>query len=165
MRLAMPWLSLSEKTVVRVPIDEIFRMRLSALERIIDDQRRRGDYVLACVAYGGDSRSMRIDNLDSLAIVSAKQSVQFHVDACHGSQLAFSELHRRKLRGIERTDSITIGSHKVLWIPNTCSFSLFEESQSLANVATSLDLILKISWSLGQITSFVGSKAFNSLKL
>ncbi|KAK3944993.1 pyridoxal phosphate-dependent transferase [Diplogelasinospora grovesii] len=165
MRSAMSWLSLGEKNVIRVPVDDTFRMQPSALERIIDEQRAQGNYILACVAYAGDSRSMSIDNLDSLATLLAGRDVWFHVDACHGSQLAFSEPHRRKLRGIERADSITIDPHKVLWIPNTCSFVLFKEPRSLANVATNSDLILKTQWSLGQITPFIGSKAFDALKL
>ena len=60
---------------------------------------------------------------------------------------------------------MTIDRHKVLWIPNTCSFVLFKDLASLSNVSTSSDLILKTQWSLGQVTPFIGSKAFDALKL
>lgn len=46
-----------------------------------------------------------------------------------------------------------------------CSFPLFKDPKSLANVSTNSDLILKTQWSLGQITLCVGSKAFDALKL
>jgi L-2,4-diaminobutyrate decarboxylase len=39
------------------------------------------------------------------------------------------------------------------------------DPKSLANISTNSDLILKNQWSLGQITPFVGSKAFDALKL
>jgi L-2,4-diaminobutyrate decarboxylase len=87
------------------------------------------------------------------------------VDACHGSQLAFSRTHRHRIRGIEEADSVTIDPHKVLWIPYMCSFALLKDPKSLANISTNSGLILKKQWSLGQITPCVGSKAFDVLKL
>uniref|UniRef100_UPI00397FF31F pyridoxal-dependent decarboxylase n=1 Tax=Salmonella sp. s59033 TaxID=3159713 RepID=UPI00397FF31F len=60
---------------------------------------------------------MQIDDLDALAKILEDKNVWFHVDACHGSQLAFSEKHRYKLRGIGKADSITIDSHKTMLVP------------------------------------------------
>ena len=60
---------------------------------------------------------MRIDYLDSLADLLQKYNIWFHVDACHGGQLVFSEQHKNKLRGIEKADSITIDPHKALSPP------------------------------------------------
>ena len=164
-RSAMAWLSLGEKNVLRVPVDAEFRMDLQALDSMIDEQRTAGKYIIACVAYAGDSRSMRVDNLDAIATVLNRKSVWFHVDACHGSQLAFSRTHKHKIKGIELADSVTIDPHKVLWIPNTCSFVLFKNPASLSNISTNSDLILKTQWSLGQVTPSIGSKAFDALKL
>jgi L-2,4-diaminobutyrate decarboxylase len=164
-RSAMSWLSLGEANVIRIPVDEEFRIRISCLETSIDEERAKGHYILACVAYAGDSRSMRVDNLDGLAQILEQKNVWFHVDACHGSQLAFSKSHKHKIRGIEKADSVTIDPHKVLWIPNTCSFVLFKDPRTLASISTNSDLILKTQWSLGQITPCIGSKAFDALKL
>jgi L-2,4-diaminobutyrate decarboxylase len=164
-RSGMSWLGMGEKNVVRVPVDDRYCIDQGALEQVIAHEREMGHNILACVAYAGDSRSMRIDKLDSLAEILGKHNIWFHVDACHGSQLAFSERHKHALRGIERADSITIDPHKVLCIPYTCSFVLFKDPTTLANTATSSDLILNTQWSLGQITPFIGSKAFDALKL
>ncbi|RMY20406.1 hypothetical protein D0867_04021 [Hortaea werneckii] len=164
-RSAMSWLGMGENHVVRVPVDGEFRVRLADLEGAIDRGRRAGRCILAFVAYAGDSRSMQIDHLDGIATLLRRKKVWFHVDACHGSQLAFSRNHRHKLAGIENADSVTIDPHKVLWIPNTCSFVLFKDPQRLANISTNSDLILKTQWSLGQVTPCIGSKAFDALKL
>ncbi|RDI83898.1 hypothetical protein Vi05172_g6346 [Venturia inaequalis] len=129
---AMSWLGMGEANVVRVPVDEEFRMQVPCLGKIMNEERDKGQYVLACVAYADDSRSMRVDNLDCLAQMLEEKNVWFHVDACHGSQLAFSEQHKHKLKGIEKADSATIDPHKVLWIPNTCSFVLFKNPKTLA---------------------------------
>ncbi|CZR56713.1 related to glutamic acid decarboxylase [Phialocephala subalpina] len=164
-RSALAWLGMGEANVVRVPVDDLYRIKIDKLERVIKDERAAGHRLLACVAYAGDSRSMRIDNLHDIGAVLRKNKIWFHVDACHGSQLAFSHTHRHKIRGIEEADSVTIDPHKVLWIPYMCSFVLFKDPKSLANVSTNSDLILKTQWSLGQITPCVGSKAFDALKL
>jgi L-2,4-diaminobutyrate decarboxylase len=40
-----------------------------------------------------------------------------HVDAAHGGSAPLSALHRRKLRGIERADSVVWDAHKLLMMP------------------------------------------------
>ena len=164
-RSAMAWLGMGEANVVRVPVDDVHRMIPGPLELHLDEERAVGNRILACIAYAGDSRGMRIDNLDQIGEILRKYKVWFHVDACHGSQLAFSSTHRHKIRGIEKADSVTIDPHKVLFIPYQRSFALFKDPKSLANVSTNSDLILKTQWSLGQITPCIGSKAFDALKL
>lgn len=62
----MSWLGMGEANVVRVPVDEEFRMQVPCLGKIMNEERDKGQYVLACVAYADDSRSMRVDNLDCL---------------------------------------------------------------------------------------------------
>ncbi|KAF2788498.1 PLP-dependent transferase [Melanomma pulvis-pyrius CBS 109.77] len=164
-RSAMAWLGIGEKQVVRVPVDEHFRIRLDGLARCIDNERTNGRRIIACVAYAGDSRTMCVDNFRSIGACLRDKNVWFHVDACHGFQLAFSHSHRHKLEGIDMADSITIDPHKVLWTPSTCSLVLFKNPEDLTSVSTDSDLILRTQWSLGQITPFVGSKAFDALKL
>lgn len=164
-RSSMSWLSLGEQNVIRIPVDNEFRMDQDALKRTIDQERDRGNHILACVAYAGDSRSMRIDELNALATILRAKNVWFHVDACHGSQLVFSERHRHKLRGIEKADSITIDPHKTMVLPYNCSFVLFRDPNVHAATSTNSDLILNTQWSLGRVSPFIGSKAFDALKL
>lgn len=130
-RSAMSWLSMGEENITRVPVDDEFRMKLDMLEQCIEDERAKGRFILACVAYAGDSRSMRVDNLKAIGELLQKKKVWFHVDACHGSQLAFSQKHRHTIEGIQLADSVTIDPHKVLWIPNTCSFVLLKTREDL----------------------------------
>ncbi|KAJ7461341.1 pyridoxal phosphate-dependent transferase [Mycena galericulata] len=141
-RSTMGWLSLGEQNVIRVPVDDQFRMNQNALKGIINEQRDQGNHILACVAYAGDSRSKRIDNLDSLTAILQKEDIWFHIYACHGSQLAFSNKHKHKLRGIEKADSNTVDPHKALNLPYTCSFVLFKDPTAHAATATNSDLIL-----------------------
>ena len=79
---------------------------------------------------------MCIDNLEAIAERLSRKKVWLHVNAYHGSQLAFSHKHKHKIKGIGLANSITIDPHKVFWTPNTCSFVLFGNPYSLANIST-----------------------------
>ncbi|PGH09420.1 hypothetical protein AJ80_07695 [Polytolypa hystricis UAMH7299] len=72
-------------------------MHLDELERCSDRERALGNHVPGCVAYAGDSRSMRIDNLGAIGQRLRSSNIWSHVDACHGSMLAFSRKHRHKI--------------------------------------------------------------------
>ncbi|CAF3446672.1 unnamed protein product [Fusarium graminearum] len=145
-RSAMAWLSLGEKNVIRVPVDSKFHMDREALKQIIDRERECGNIIMA-------------------SKILEDKNVWFHVDACHGSQLAFSEKHRYKLRGIGKADSITIDSHKTMLVPYNCSLILFRDPSTHVALSTNSDLILNTQWSLGRVTPFIGSKAFDALKI
>jgi glutamate/tyrosine decarboxylase-like PLP-dependent enzyme len=88
-RSAMAWLRMGEANVVRVPVDDVYRMKIHELERVIKEEGAAGHYLLGCVAYAGDSRSMRIDNLHDIGVVSHKHKVWFHVNACMAANLPF----------------------------------------------------------------------------
>ena len=92
----MAWLVLGEENVVRIQVADVFRMKLNEITRCIDEERVKGNFVLACVAY---ARSMRVDNLDSIADRLREKDVWFHVDAYHGNQIAFSHKHRHEMKG------------------------------------------------------------------
>ncbi|KAJ4233620.1 hypothetical protein NW760_005068 [Fusarium oxysporum] len=120
---------------------------------------------MACVAYAGDPTCLKIDSLHGLSQILQEKDIWFHVDACHGSQLAFSEQHRYKLRGIEKADSITIEPQQAMLIPYDCSLVLFREPSTQASLSTNSDSISNAQWSFGWTGPFTGSKAFNSLKI
>ncbi len=164
-KMAMAWLGIGQDNLIEVPITQDFRLDQIELNRIIETESSEGNRIFACIAYAGDSRTMAVDDLSTLANILAKAKIHFHIDACHGLQLLFSQKHRSKMSGAELADSITFDPHKVLWIPYCSSFVLFKNTKDLAQIASASDLITKEKWSLGQTTPFLGSKDFHSLKL
>lgn len=164
-RCSLSWLGLGEKSILESKINSNYKFDFEELKNTIRKSRDRGEIIMAVIAYAGDSRLQSIDNLDKLADLCSKNNLWFHVDACHGLQLLFSDKLRTRLQGIERADSVTLDPHKVLWIPYNLSYVVFKEPKSLEAIGSSSDLITKERWALGQYTPFVGSKSFNSLKL
>ncbi|CVK93363.1 related to glutamic acid decarboxylase [Fusarium proliferatum] len=120
---------------------------------------------MACVAYAGDPTCLRIDDICGLSQIPKEKDIWFHVDACRGSQLAFSERHRHKLRGIEKADSFTVDLQQAMLIPYDCSLVLFREHSTQASLSIDSDSISNARWSFGETGPFAGSRAFDSLKL
>ncbi|KAF5712901.1 glutamic acid decarboxylase [Fusarium mundagurra] len=166
-RSAMAIMSLGEENILPIPVDAEFRMDQEALKRIIDQEENLGNIVMACVAYAGDPTYLRIDDLHGLSQILQEKDIWFHVDACHGSQLAFSERHRYKLRGIEKADSITVDPQQAMLIPYDCSLVLFREPSTQASLSADSDSIFNSNaqWSFGNNSPFAGPRAFNSLKI
>jgi L-2,4-diaminobutyrate decarboxylase len=144
----MTMISLGEENIIPVPVDANFHMDQEALRRIIDQERNLGNTIMTCVAYAGNPTSLKTDDLHGLAQKPQEQGIWFHVDACHGSQLAFLEQHRYKLRGIKKADSTTIDPQQTIQIPYDCSLVLFREPSTQVTLLTNSDSIPNAQWPL-----------------
>ena len=143
---------------------ENFRYNLDALEEVL---KCNSEDIMAIVAYAGDSRTMTVDNLDAIVELRNKLAPRawLHADACHGFSLGFSRRLKSMISGIDQFDSISMDPHKVMLIPYTISALLVRDPEALKGIATESDLIMKEDYAFGQMTPFVGSKAWISLKL
>ncbi len=148
--------------IVEVDTDG-FRYDLSALRKALLEYKGR---VSSVVAYVGDSRTMTIDNLNGIADLrdEVDPNIWLHADACHGFSLGFSSKLKHKIEGIERFDSITTDPHKVMNIPYTMSALLLKNPQKIKTAASLSDLIMQEQYAWGQVTPFIGSKSWISLK-
>ncbi|MBD3361268.1 pyridoxal-dependent decarboxylase [Candidatus Woesearchaeota archaeon] len=160
---ALGWLALGKNNLIEVETTSEFKIDQGDL---LDKIRscKKDDVLLALVAYAGDSRTMTIDDFPSLSNIAQEYGMWFHIDACHGLSLCFSDKMREKVKGIECADSVTIDPHKVLFVPYTSSYVLAKDPKKFELVSGVSDLITQESFSFGQITPLFGSRAFNSLK-
>lgn len=141
-----------------------FRYDIDALKKTLIDNKGN---IMSVVVYAGDSRTMTIENLKDVhdLVKSIDDKIWLHVDACHGFSLAFSEKHKKKLNGIELYDSISTDPHKVLTIPYCISALLLKDPGKMKLITSTSDLIMQEDYAFGQITPFIGSKSWVSLKL
>lgn len=141
-----------------------FRYDLTALESALVEHKGS---VMALIAYAGDSRTMTVDNLSDIAALTRRidPTIWLHADACHGFSLGFSNTLRHKIKGIEDFDSISADPHKVMLTPYTVSALLVREPKSMRTITSKSDLIMQERFAFGQITPFLGSKSWLSLKL
>jgi len=141
-----------------------FRYDLDALKDALEKNRGK---IMCVVAYVGDSRTMTIENLKEVhrIVKEFDSNIWLHADACHGFSLAFSEKLKSKISGIELFDSVSTDPHKVLAIPYCVSALLVKEPEKFKLITSSSDLIMQEDYAWGQVTPFIGSKSWVSLKI
>lgn len=123
--------------------------------------------VMAVVAYAGDSRTQTIDDLRGIADTVRRRDpkIWLHADACWGLIASFSPALAGRLAGIDTFDSVTVDPHKVMNIPYSLSALLVRDPGVLRTVSSYSDLIMQEDFAFGQVTPFVGTKGWGSLKL
>lgn len=162
---AIFWLGLDKKTLIFINIDKNFCLDISDLKRKIIKEKAKGNIPITIVTYAGNSKTMSIDNFTEIYKIAKKHKIWFHVDACHGFCLAFSKKLRLKIRGINLADSITLDPHKTLFVPYNLSLFLVKKQSNMKLISSKGNIVLTEPFSLGAMNPFVGSLAFNSLKL
>jgi aromatic-L-amino-acid decarboxylase len=96
-----------------VPDDGAQRMDVAALRELV----ARDPQPFCVVANAGTTNTGAIDPLDAIADVCARAGLWLHVDGAYGAAFQLTERGRRRLRGIERADSITLDPHKGFFLP------------------------------------------------
>ena len=125
-------LGLGKEAVVSVPVDRLHRMDPGALREAIDAGRAAGHRPMAIVATAGTTDFGAIDPLGPIADIAAASGAWLHVDAAYGCGLLASELHRERLAGIERADSMTADFHKSFFQPIGSSVLLLRDGSRFA---------------------------------
>jgi glutamate/tyrosine decarboxylase-like PLP-dependent enzyme len=69
------------------------------------------------LAAAGTVDTGAVDPLDAIGSVAGREGCWFHVDAAYGGFFLLTEDGRRRLRGIERSDSVVLDPHKGLFLP------------------------------------------------
>lgn len=159
---SLMWLGIGSN-IVEVDTDN-YRYDLTELEKTVKKYKNE---IMCVVAYVGDSRTMSIENLKDVhsIVKNINPNIWLHADACHGFSLAFSKKHRIKVDGLKLFDSISTDPHKVLHIPYSISSLLIKDPSKMKLLTSKSDLIMNEPYALGQITPFIGSKSWISLKL
>ncbi|WP_410876364.1 pyridoxal phosphate-dependent decarboxylase family protein [Nocardia sp. A7] len=161
-KAALTWIGCGAQ-VIEVPTDG-FRYDRDELARAL---RENGDRVMAVVAYAGDSRTQTVEDLRAVhdLVRAVDPSIWLHADACWGLLAAFSPNLRDKIDGIAEFDSITVDPHKIMAVPYGLSALLVRKPAVLRTISTYSDLIMQEDFAFGQVTPFIGTKGWMSLKL
>ena len=163
-------LGLGTDSVVRVAVDEHFRMNPVALRDALAASRAEGLLPMAIVATAGNTDFGSIDPLPEIASIARSASAWFHVDAAYGGAMLFSAQHREMLRGIEGASSLSIDFHKLLWQPIPCSVFLLADAQHFDAIKMHADYLnpeLHENEGIPNLitTSLLTTRRFDALKL
>lgn len=124
-------LGVGREGVRAVPIDDDRRMRVDALDRAIEEDRRGGRAPICVVANAGDVNTGAIDPLHAIADVCARHRIWMHADAAYGGFAMLAPSGRAKLHGLGRADSISLDPHKWLFVPVDSGCVLVRDAAAL----------------------------------
>jgi len=149
--------------IIEVETDN-YRYNIEELKKVLLANKGK---IMSVVSYVGDSRTMTIENLKEVyqTVREIDENIWLHVDACHGFSLSFSDKLKNKISGIELFDSIATDPHKVLNIPYCISALLIKDPHKFQLITSTSDLIMQEDFAWGQVTPFIGSKCWISLKI
>lgn len=163
-------LGLGTDAVIRVAVDEHFRMSADALRESINSAEAEGKFPMAVVATAGTTDFGSVDPLEEIAEIAHSCGAWLHVDAAYGGALLFSDQHRHALRGIAAADSLGMDFHKLFWQPIPCSAFMLREVRHFESIRLHADYLNpKAHEQLGisdlVTTSLLTTRRFDALKL
>lgn len=113
---ALEILGLGHDALRKIPVDEGFRIDITALEAAIAADRAAGFKPVCVIGAAGTVNTGAFDDLNALADLCAREKLWFHVDGAFGALAALSPTLRRLTRGMERADSLSFDLHKWMYV-------------------------------------------------
>jgi len=108
---------LGECVVRRVRVDDRWRMDPADLERNVAADREAGLRPWLVIGSAGTTDAGSVDPLSAIADVAEAHGLWFHCDAAYGGFFLLTTDGRKKLAGIERSQSAVLDPHKGLFLP------------------------------------------------
>lgn len=134
-------LGLGTDAVVRVAVDDKFRMRPESIRIALGGMDDQGLLPFAVVATAGTTDFGSVDPLSEIAGLAKAVGAWLHVDAAYGGVLLFSPRHRAKVEGIESADSLSLDFHKLFWQPVPASAFLLRDARNFELIELHADYL------------------------
>jgi aromatic-L-amino-acid decarboxylase len=128
---AVDLLGLGRGQLRKLPVDDLFRIDLAALEDAIAADVAAGLKPCCVIGVAGTTNTGSIDKLVELARIARRHDCWYHVDAAYGGAVILSDRFRPMLQGIEQADSITVDPHKWFYMPFSAGGILVREGDFL----------------------------------
>jgi aromatic-L-amino-acid decarboxylase len=100
-----------------IQVDDHYRMKPEALTTAIAADRRAGLQPWLVVASAGTTNTGSVDPLSAIGDIAQANNLWLHVDGAYGAFFALCDEGRRKLQGMEKSDSMVMDPHKTLFLP------------------------------------------------
>lgn len=114
---AFSLLGLGSRHLRRLPVDADCRLKVTALEQAIAEDRAAGRRPFCVIANAGTTNTGAVDPLEAVAAVCRRERLWFHVDAAYGGFAILAPAARSLFAGIAEADSVTLDPHKWLYMP------------------------------------------------
>jgi len=139
---AVDVLGIGRNNMLKVDNSDL-RLSPESVLKLGTQYQAQGNKLLAIVGIAGTTETGHVDPLDELADVAKELGTWFHVDAAWGGATLFSNTHKHILKGIERSDSVTIDAHKQMYVPVGAGMALFKNPHDANAVRHHAQYILR----------------------
>ena len=110
-------LGVGRENVVRIPVDDDFRMRPEALAQALGDDLAHGRRPMCAVATVGTTSTTSSDPVAAIREITRARNVWLHVDAAYAGPAAILPEFRSLLDPAHGAESIVVNPHKWLFVP------------------------------------------------
>jgi len=122
---------IAERNIRLLEVDKSFRAIPDEFEKAIKEDMKHGMRPFLIVGNAGTTNTGAVDPLPELAEIAKKYGLWFHVDAAYGGFFNLCDEGKRKLKGIESSDSVVLDPHKGLFLPYGTGSLLVKEGELL----------------------------------
>jgi aromatic-L-amino-acid/L-tryptophan decarboxylase len=119
------------RNVREVPCTADLRVDVTALRRMVDEDRRSGFQPFLIVANAGTTNTGAVDPIGEIVAFAQEEGLWVHVDGAYGGFFQLTNRGRRAFQGIEKADSITLDPHKGMFLPYGTGSLLVREGERL----------------------------------
>ena len=116
-----------------VPMDQRFRMDVSALEQLILADKANGLWPWLIITSAGTTDTGAVDPVDAIAELAEQHDLWLHVDAAYGGFFLLCDEGRKVLRGLDKAHSIVLDPHKGMFLPYGSGAVLVRDIEWLAH--------------------------------
>ncbi len=122
---------LKECIVRHVPMDVGYRMKADELAKIIVQDKLKKLMPFLVIASAGTTDVGAIDPLEGIGAIAQKHNLWYHIDAAYGGFFMLTEEGKKKLKGIESSDTLVVDPHKGLFLPYGSGVVLAKDGKQL----------------------------------
>jgi aromatic-L-amino-acid decarboxylase len=119
--------------------DEQQRMDVESLRKLIESDIKEGLRPFCVVASAGTVNTGVVDPLDDVADVASEFDLWFHVDGAYGAPGRLDPEKRDLFSGLERADSVSLDTHKWLYVPIDAGCLLFRDEAAAKSAFSTED--------------------------
>ena len=119
------------KNVREIATDDLFRLRVERLAEAVARDRAAGLRPFLVVGNAGTTNTGAVDDLAAIGALARREGLWHHVDAAYGGFFALTDAGRRRLAGLEISDSIALDPHKGLFLPYGTGCLLVRDAETL----------------------------------
>jgi aromatic-L-amino-acid decarboxylase len=122
---------LGECVIRYLPLDENYRIKPDALEKIIAEDIQQNLIPFLVIASAGTTDVGAVDPLESIGTIAKKYNLWYHIDAAYGGFFVLTDYGKQALKGIELSDSVVMDPHKGLFLPYGLGMVLVKNKEAL----------------------------------